>query len=141
MKPLRIGRVAKLTGVTVETVRFYEREGLLEQPPRRPSGYREYPEEVVRQIRFIKRAQQLGFTLKGIAELLALKHDPSRSACEVKQGAERLIAEITGRISTLNRMRDALSELTRACAGEGTTSECSILDALDQEENCEATQA
>ena len=141
MKPLRIGRVAKRTGVTVETVRFYEREGLLEQPLRRPSGYREYPEEVVRQIRFIKRAQQLGFTLKGIAELFALKHDPSRSACEVKQGAERLIEEITDRISTLDRMRDSLSELTRACSGDGTTRECSILDALDRDENREATRA
>lgn len=133
MKPLRIGEVAKRTGVSVETVRFYEREGLLAKPARLPSGYREYPEEVLYRIRFIKRAKKLGFSLKGIAELLALRHDPSRSACEVREAAERLIAEIEERISTLELMRSSLVELTRACTGAGTTRECSILDALDRE--------
>ena len=78
MAALKIGQIAKGAGVSVETVRFYEREGLLEQPARRPSGYREYSEEVVRKIRFIKRAQTLGFTLKGISRVLALKLDPRR---------------------------------------------------------------
>ena len=133
MAALKIGQIATGAGVSVETVRFYEREGLLEQPARRLSGYREYSEEVVRKIRFIKRAQTLGFTLKGISGLLALKLDPRRSAREVKQAAEDLIAEITERIATLERMREVLKELTRACSGQGRTSECSILDALDQE--------
>ncbi len=133
MAALKIGQIAKGAGVSVETVRFYEREGLLEQPARRLSGYREYSEEVVRKIRFIKRAQTLGFTLKGISRLLALKLDPRRSAREVKQAAEDLTAEITERIATLERMREVLKELTRACSGQGGTSDCSILDALDQE--------
>ncbi len=119
MAALKIGQIAKGAGVSVETVRFYEREGLLEQPARRPSGYREYSEEVVRKIRFIKRAQTLGFTLKGISGLLALKLDPRRSVREVKQAAEDLIAEITERIATLERMREVLKELTRACSGQG----------------------
>ena len=97
MAALKIDQIAKGAGVSVETVRYYEREGLLERPARRPSGYREYPEEVGRNIQFIKRAQTLGSTLKGISGLLALK------------------------------------ELIRACSGQGGTSECSILDALDQE--------
>ncbi len=133
MAALKIGQIAKGAGVSVETVRFYEREGLLEQPARRLSGYREYSEEVVRKIRFIKRAQTLGFTLKGISRLLALKLDPRRSAREVKQAAEDLTAEITERIATLEWMREVLKELTRACSGQGGTSDCSILDALDQE--------
>ena len=133
MPAMKIGQVAKRAGVSVETIRFYEREGLLEQPARRPSGYREYSEEVIRKIRFIKRAKTLGFTLKGIAGLLALKHDPGRKACEVKRTAEDLASEITERISTLERMRETLEELARACSGEGGTNECSILDALDKE--------
>ncbi len=133
MAALKVGQIAKGAGVSVETVRFYEREGLLGQPARRPSGYRQYSEEVVRKIRFIKRAQTLGFTLKGISGLLALKLNPRRSARGVKQAAESLTAEITERIATLERIREVLNELTRACSGQGGTSECSILDALDQE--------
>ena len=133
MPALRIGQVARRAGVSVETVRYYEHEGLLEEPARRPSGYCEYSEEVIRKIQFIKRAQTLGFTLSGIAGLLALKHDPGRKACEVKLAAKDLASEITERISTLERMRETLAEFARACSGEGGTNECSILDALDKE--------
>lgn len=128
---LKIGEVARRTGVSVETVRYYEREGILAPPARRPSGYRAYPEEAVRRVRFAKRAQQLGFSLKAIDELLALRHDPKGRACRVKRSAAALVAEIDERIATLARMRDALAALEEACDGRGSASRCSILDALD----------
>ncbi len=81
-KPLSIGRVARRAGVGVETVRFYERQGLIEEPPRRMSGYREYDEDVVSRLGFIRRAKELGFTLKEIKELLSLRRDPSTPAAD-----------------------------------------------------------
>lgn len=88
MSTLMIGQVARNAGVGIETIRFYEREGLLEVPPRRSSGYCQYPEHVVQRIHFIKRAQQLGFSLKEISELLALRVDGHTSCEEVRQRAE-----------------------------------------------------
>src|SRR5207247_5454513 len=94
MKPLTIGQVARRVGVGVETVRFYERQGLLEEPARRASGYRQYSEQVVKRIHFIKRAQKLGFSLKEIAELLLLRVDGQTSCEEVKGRTEAKIAEV-----------------------------------------------
>lgn len=134
MKHLTIGQVAKRAGVGVETVRFYEREGLLEEPERRPSGYRQFDEGIVNRLRFIRRAKELGFTLKEIKELLSLKLDPSTTCADVKDRAEGKIANIEAKIESLERMKRALVKLTKACSGRGTTSECPILDALDGEE-------
>src|SRR5207237_9845446 len=92
MEILSIGQVARRAGVGVETVRFYERQGLLEEPPRRASGYRQYSEEVVSRLRFIKRAQQLGFSLKEISELLLLRVDAQASCEEVKGRTDAEIA-------------------------------------------------
>jgi MerR family transcriptional regulator, copper efflux regulator len=133
MKPLTIGQVARQAGVGVETVRFYERQGLLEEPSRRESGYRQYPEDVVARLRFIKRAKELGFSLKEIKELLALRVDPATTCAEVKRQAEAKIADIEARIASLLRMKKALVRLTAVCRGQGPTSECPILDALDKE--------
>lgn len=133
MKPLTIGEVAKLTEIGVETVRFYEREGLLEEPERRPSGYRQFDERIVTRLRFIRRAKELGFTLKEIKELLSLKLDPSTTCADVKSRAEVKIENIEERIRTLQRMKHALAKLTKACSGRGRTSDCPILDALDGE--------
>lgn len=133
MKPLTIGEVAKRTGIGVETVRFYEREGLLEEPERRPSGYRQFDERIVTRLRFIRRAKELGFTLKEIKELLSLKLDPSTTCTDVKSRAEVKIENIEERIRTLQRMKHALAKLTKACSGRGRTSDCPILDALDGE--------
>src|SRR5229473_978214 len=94
MDTLSIGQVARKAGVGVETVRYYEREGLLEEPPRRASGYRQYSEQVVTRLHFIKRAQQLGFSLKEISELLLLRVDAQTSCDEVKQRTEAKIAEV-----------------------------------------------
>lgn len=131
---LKIGEVARRTGVSVETVRYYEREGILEPPARRPSGYRAYPEGAVRRVRFVKRAQHLGFSLKAIAELLALRHNRKGRACQVKRTAAALVVDIDERIAMLTRMRDALGTLERDCDGRGPASRCSILGALDDEE-------
>src|SRR6516165_3864629 len=134
MKLLTIGQVAKRAGIGVETVRFYEREGLLEEPRRRPSGYRQFDEGIVARMRFIRRAKELGFTLHEIKELLSLKLDPSTTCSDVKKRAEAKIADIEAKIDSLARMRQALVKLTKACKGQGTTSACPILDALDGEE-------
>ena len=133
MKPLTIGQVARQAGIGVETVRFYEREGLLQEPSRRASGYRQYPEDVVARLRFIRRAKELGFSLKEIKELLALRVDPTTTCWEVKEQAEAKITDIDGKIASLLRMKRALVKLTATCRGQGPTSECPILDALDKE--------
>jgi Hg(II)-responsive transcriptional regulator len=131
MKTLTIGQIARRAGVGVETVRFYERQGLLEEPERRESGYRQYTEEVVYRLRFIRRAKELGFTLKEIRELMAFRRDPSATRADVRQQAKAKIADIEAKIRDLQRMKDALSKLTASCRGHGPASGCPILDALD----------
>jgi MerR family mercuric resistance operon transcriptional regulator len=132
-KPLTIGLVARRAGVGVETVRFYERQGLIEEPPRRLSGYREYGDDVVSRLGFIRRAKELGFTLKEIKELLSLRRDPSTPAPDVKRMAEAKIADIETKIRTLQKMKKALGRLTSACPGNVTSAECPLLHALDHE--------
>src|SRR6266542_3955235 len=134
MSTLSIGQVARQAGVGVETIRFYEREGLLEEPPRRASGYRQYSEQVVKRIHFIKRAQHLGFSLKEITELLLLRVDEHTSCEEVKQHTEAKIAEVERKLVELQRMRQALLQVAALCTGQGPASACPMLDALDQQE-------
>ena len=131
MKPLTIGKVARHAGVGVETVRFYEREGLIEEPPRRQSGYRQYPEETVSRIRFIRRAKELGFSLKEIKELLSLRASPESRCADIQRRAETKIKDIEQKVRTLQRMKKALVKLTVACRGRGPVSECPILEALE----------
>jgi MerR family transcriptional regulator, copper efflux regulator len=132
-KALTIGLVARRAGVGVETVRFYERQGLIEEPPRRQSGYREYDDEVVARLGFIRRAKDLGFTLKEVKELLSLRRDPSTPAAQVKRRAEAKIADIEGKIRSLQKMKKALTKLTSACRCQDTSIECPLLHALDGE--------
>jgi MerR family mercuric resistance operon transcriptional regulator len=134
MSTLTIGQVAKEAGVGVETLRYYEREGLVKEPPRRVSGYRQYPEDVVKRIHFIKRAQELGFSLKEIAELLALRVDPQTPSLEVKRRAEAKLADIERKVEELLRMKRALEQITQLCTGQGPISECPILDVLERED-------
>lgn len=134
MKALTIGQVARRTGVGVETVRFYERQGLLEEPARKDSGYRQYEGGVVARLHFIRRAKELGFSLKEIKELLALRVDPTTTCAEVKNRAEAKLADVETKIQALRRMQKVLQKLTTACSGRGPTSECPILDALGPEE-------
>jgi Hg(II)-responsive transcriptional regulator len=128
---LSIGQVARRAGVGVETVRFYERLGLVAEPARRNSGYRQFSEDVVTRLRFIKRAKELGFSLKEIKELLALRVDPSRTCADVKAKAEAKLADIEAKIRSLQRMKKALLKLTRQCNGRGPTSDCPILQAIE----------
>jgi MerR family mercuric resistance operon transcriptional regulator len=130
MKPLTIGQVARHAGVGVETVRLYEREGLLVESPRKDSGYRQYGEGIIARLRLIRRAKELGFTLAEIKELLALRVDPSTSCGDVKSRAESKIADVEEKIRTLQRMKKALVRLTKACSGRGPVNDCPILESL-----------
>jgi len=133
METLTIGKLARRAGVGVETVRFYERKGLIPEPPRRPSGYRQYPLVAVRRIQFIRRAKELGFTLTEVGELLSLRVDPRTTCADVRGRAEAKVADIDDKILALLYMKSALVRLTEACTGSGPTSECPILEALDAE--------
>ena len=130
---LTIGAVAKRAGVPIDTIRYYEREGLLPEPLRRASGYRSYGEGTVAQLRFIRRAKTLGFTLEEIRHLLALSVDRQRGVKAVKQRAQRRLAEIDARIAELQRVRAGLAELVEACPGPGAPEQCPILRALGDE--------
>ena len=133
MDSLTIGQLAKRTEIGLETIRFYEREGLIEPPPRRSSGYRAYPPDAVQRLRFIRTAKELGFSLKEIGELLALRVDPVKTCAPVKTIAEDKIMDIEKRIRTLQRMRRTLHNLVTACEAREATSDCPILDSLDKE--------
>ncbi len=134
MKALSIGQVARQTGVGVETVRFYERRGLLEKPPRKESGYRQYPPEAILRIRFIKKAKEVGFSLKEIKELLSLRLDATATCEDVKSRAEAKMLDIEQKIQGLQKMKQALTDLTAACSEDGPVSECPILQMLEEKE-------
>ena len=131
---LKIGEVAERGGVNLQTIRYYEREGLLPEPPRLQSGYRMFPENTVRRVRFIKRSQEIGFTLAEIRELLAIRIDEDRNSSDVRALAEAKITDIEGKIQTLHRMKEALGRITERCSGCGPSSECPILESIDSEE-------
>jgi MerR family copper efflux transcriptional regulator len=127
---LTIGAVARRAGVGIDTIRYYEREGLLPVPQRRASGYRDYGPGVVGRLRFIRRAKDLGFTLEDIRELLALSSDRERGVKTVKQRAEARLGEVEQRIRELQRMKRGLKQLIDACPGHGPLEHCPILRAL-----------
>ena len=113
-----IGDVAKRAGVHIETLRYYERRGLVEEPTRTPSNYRVYPGETVRRVRFIKRAQELGFSLKEIKDLLSLRAAPKARCRDVRPRAEAKLDEIDQKLRDLRRMKKALSGLVGQCSGQ-----------------------
>jgi MerR family transcriptional regulator, copper efflux regulator len=127
---LTIGAVAKRVGVAIDTIRYYEREGLLPEPVRRASGYRSYDESAISQLYFIRRAKLLGFTLEEIRDLLALSADRQLGVKAVKQRAQHRLAAIDTRIAELQRVRDGLEQLIDACPGHGAPEDCPILRAL-----------
>ena len=131
METLTIGQLAREAQVNVETVRYYERPRLIPEPPRRASGYRQYSGDAVKRIRFIKHAQELGFSLKEISELLTLRVAPDTACEDVRVRAEGKIAEIEEKIQALQRMKRALGKLVVACRRRDPTSECPVLEALD----------
>src|SRR5215472_86950 len=134
IESLTIGRLARAVGVNLETVRYYERRGLLLKPPRSRSGYRLFPAEAKRRLRFIRRAQELGFSLGEIRELLSLRVAPTAKSADVRRRAQTKITDIEAKIRSLQSMKKALRELTKTCSGCGSVRECPILESLDAED-------
>lgn len=134
MEQLSIGQVAKHTGVTVETIRFYEKQGLIGKPARSSSGYRQYSPSAIGRIRFIQRAKDVGFTLKDIQELLQMRATSDMPCADVRDRAMGKIRDIEQKMNDLRRMRDALNHLAEQCSSVSSTSECPILDALEESE-------
>jgi MerR family mercuric resistance operon transcriptional regulator len=133
MATMTIGKLAKRAGVGVETIRFYERKGLIPEPPRRSSGYREYDDDTVTRVRFIRHAKELGFTLKEIDGLLSLQLDPEKPCQDVNRRIDTKISDIDEKIQMLKRMKNALVRLSAQCQGEASVSECPILEALEDD--------
>jgi MerR family transcriptional regulator, copper efflux regulator len=128
MEGLGIGQLAKRGGVGIDTVRYYERNGLLAPRTRLASGYRRYGELEVARLRFIRRAQGLGFTLKDVKELLTLS--AQRDVGRVKRSAQLKLLDVASRIAALERIREGLARLIEACPGHGRAADCPILQAL-----------
>ena len=136
METLTIGKVARRAGVGVETIRYYEREGLVPKPDRSESGYRQFSPDAVQRLRFITHAKRLGFSLKEIAELLALRVDTASavSCKEVRERAEGKVEEVQERIAALRKMEKVLTELVGNCQNRAPTDPCPILRSLENKE-------
>ncbi len=131
MKAMTISKAARQAEVGIETIRFYERRGLIEQPPKPvDSGFRVYPEETVQRIRFIRQAQEIGFSLREIDELLSLRADPAADSSDVRERAINKRNEVERKIEHLQQIHAALEELISACPGKGALRQCSIMEAL-----------
>lgn len=128
---MTVGKLAKAAGVGLSTIRYYERRGLVLSLTRRSSGYREYDLETLRRVRFIRHAQELGFTLQEIGALLKLRVTPGSDCAAVRARATAKLADVKTRLVELERLRDALTKLVAACPACGPVTHCTILDALD----------
>jgi Hg(II)-responsive transcriptional regulator len=137
---MRTMQVAQRAGVNAQTLRYYERRGLLPDPPRTASGYRAYGPEAVRIVRFVKRAQELGFTLTEIEMLLHLADGGPESCDAARQLAQNKVAKLDTKIATLNAMRASLTRLLATCARPRQERDCPLLDSLepDPDRNSEA---
>lgn len=138
---LTIGKLAKEAGIGIETVRFYERQGLIAPPPRTESNYRIYPREEVARLKFIKRAKALGFTLHEINGLLELSHDPHATRADIKKRTLAKIADVESKIRDLTRIKAALEHLAAKCDGHGPLEGCPILAALTSDHQADCSQA
>ena len=130
---MTIGQLAQAAGVEVSTVRYYERRGIIAEPSRAASGYRQYDETVVNRIRFIRHAQDLGFTLEEIEELMGLRVDDPSSCGPVEEATRAKLRSVDSKIRELQRLRSVLARLVRACEDREQTSECPVLAILDEE--------
>ena len=139
-RDMTIGNAAREAGVGVETIRFYERKGLIDQPPKPAfGGFRVYPDETVERIRFIRQAQELGFSLREIDDLMSLRADPAADSGDVRERATAKVKEVKRKIMELERIRAALETLIAACPGGGALRACSIMDALEGDGDRERT--
>ena len=135
MEGLSTSQAARLGGVNVETIRYYERHGLVPKPPRTRAGYRIFPDDAVKRLQFIKHAQGLGFSLKESKELLDLRVRRGSSCADVRKKAETKIADIDEKIRHLQKISAALVELTDTCSGRGPIETCTILQGLNRGES------
>lgn len=131
MKFMKIGEVAKLSEVGIETIRYYEREGLLAEPQRKPSGYRQYDESVVARLQFIKRAKELGFTLTEIKELLGLWFDANTRCEHVRHKAGLKITDIEEKIRSLQKMKRALKKVISECESRDSVDACPLMEGIE----------
>jgi MerR family mercuric resistance operon transcriptional regulator len=130
---MTIGKIAHEAGVGVETIRYYERRGLIEQPPKPPlGGHRIYPEQTIERVRFVREAQALGFSLREIQGLLKIRNDPSTDCAEILSRAQQKLTEIKEKQKDLRRLRATLEELIATCPGKGASSSCSIIRAMER---------
>ncbi len=127
---MRAGQLAKAADVNVETLRYYERRGLLPEPPRQASGYRIYPESSIDRLKFIKGAQALGFTLEEILDLLNMRLDTDANRTDVRKRAREKVNHIQEKIRALQEMEHALNQLISQCHGDGSAADCPILEAI-----------
>lgn len=130
---MMIGRLAEAAGVKVPTIRYYERRGIIAEPPRSRSGYRQYGEGAVDRIRFVKRAQELGFTLEEIEDLLALRVEDPTSCESVEEATRSKLASVESKIRELERLRAVLRGLVRSCEDRERTSACPVLGILEED--------
>ncbi|BCG63430.1 MAG: MerR family transcriptional regulator, mercuric resistance operon regulatory protein [Methyloprofundus sp.] len=128
--PLTIGKLARQANVTIETIRYYQRKGLLVEPDKPATGYRHYPTAAISRLRFIKRAQQAGFTLKEILELLSLDNEHCQ---DVQKLAEQKLQQIDNQLNDLKALRNALDDLVKGCQHDQSTQHCSLIDALSNQ--------
>lgn len=132
MKSFTVGQLAKRTDINIETVRYYEKRGLLPEPMRSESSYRQYTENDVARIMFIKRSKDLGFTLKEISELLSLKIDDETTCRDIREFSSNKIAEVEEKIEDLKNIKKKLEELVIKCKRNDTSKNgCPILDAFE----------
>ena len=140
MKQFTIGTLAKEAEVGVETIRFYERKGLIEQPER-GDGIRQYPKEIARRVKFIKRAQDLGFALKEIKDLIELNLNPKAKCSDVKNKTDQKLNEIESKIKALQSMKKSLKRLSQTCGnGKQAIAQCNVLDCLEGNCRCVKTK-
>ncbi|MBK6277709.1 MAG: MerR family transcriptional regulator [Gammaproteobacteria bacterium] len=132
MSTYSIGQLARRAGVAIDTVRYYERNQLLDPAGRLESGYRRYGDSELRRLRFIRRAKALGFSLADVRALLSLSDE--RNVAKIKRAAEARLADVEQRLAELERIRNALQALVAACPGHGRAEACPILNALNQED-------
>ncbi len=131
---LTIGSLAEAAGVKVATVRYYERRGLIAEPPRTAAGYRHYDASVVDRIRFVRRAQDLGFTLEEIEDLLRLRVSSPASCARVEAATQAKLEAVESKIRELERLRATLHRLVQSCQKRKKTVACPVLEMLGERE-------
>jgi len=127
MRAMKIGEIAKRSGVGIETIRYYEREGLLREPERRPSGYRQYDESTIEQLEYIRQAKELGFTLAEVRELLELSFVAHAGCDHIRLRAEVKVADIEEKIRNLQQMKRSLGKIVDRCRAKNSTDDCPLV--------------